>query len=588
MSQGGGQRMAAVAAVLGLALGTVALARAAEPAWDTWSDTWVATDGLGRRLPEGNECGAPRPGKFVGIFYFLWLEGKSPVFDLTRLRAANPAAPAYGPQWAFHFWGEPLFGYYRSDDEFVLRKHAQMLADAGVDVVFFDVTNALLYESTYLAACRVFRAMQEQGQRVPQIAFLANSHHEKVVSELQARFYARNLYPELWFRWKGKPLLLSPMAGLAPRATEFFSLRHSWAWTHPKGWFGDGRDKWPWLDHTPQGFGWHEAPGQPEQIPVAVAEHPVSNIGRSFHDGKQPPPGQNRPEAGLYFAEQWKRALAVNPELVFVTGWNEWIAQRFLKEAGKPPGSLCGQPLQPGDTFFVDTLDQEFSRDIEPMKGGHGDHYYYQMVDAIRRYKGAREVPAVLSRPIQVDGKFEDWREVSPEFRDTLGDPVSRDHPGWQGQPRFVDRTGRNDIVAAKVSRDGDKVGFYVRTQAALTDPAGSNWMLLFLNTDGRAETGWLGYDFVLNRARSRPGWAMLERHAGTGYGWSEPVEVSMAWAGNELELAIPRAVLHREAGAAQIDFKWADNLEQDGQWSDFTLHGDAAPNDRFSFRARF
>ena len=31
--------------------------------------------------------------------------------------------------------------------------------------------------------------------------------------------------------------------------------------------------------------------------------------------------------------------------------------------------------------MFVDQFDQEHSRDIEPMKGGHGDNYYYQMVD---------------------------------------------------------------------------------------------------------------------------------------------------------------------------------------------------------------
>ena len=38
----------------------------------------------------------------------------------------------------------------------------------------------------------------------------------------------------------------------------------------------------------------------------------------------------------------------------------------------------------------------------------------------------------------------------------------------------------------------------------------------------------------------------------------------------------------------AAIDFKWADNLQQTGDWSDFTLNGDAAPNDRYNFRANF
>ena len=92
-------------------------------------------------------------------------------------------------------------------------------------------------------------------------------------------------------------------------------------------WFGDGKDKWPWLDHTPQNYGWHESKDAPEQISVAIAEHPMSNIGRSFHDGKEPEVKQSG--KGLYFEEQWKRAMEVDPEFVFVTGWNEWVAMRF-------------------------------------------------------------------------------------------------------------------------------------------------------------------------------------------------------------------------------------------------------------------
>ena len=36
----------------------------------------------------------------------------------------------------------------------------------------------------------------------------------------------------------------------------------------------------------------------------------------------------------------------------------------------------------------------------------------------------------------------------------------------------------------------------------------------------------------------------------------------------------------------ATLDFKWADNIQQTGEASDFTLNGDAAPNDRFNYRA--
>ena len=56
---------------------------------------------------------------------------------------------------------------------------------------------------------------------------------------------------------------------------------------------------------------------------------------------------------------------------------------------------------------------------------------------------------------------------------------------------------------------------------------------------------------------------------------------------GNELELAIPWKALGLKSPPAKLDFKWADNCLQAGDWTDFTLNGDAAPNDRFNYRAR-
>jgi hypothetical protein len=38
-------------------------------------------------------------------------------------------------------------------DEAVLRKHAQMLSDAGIDVVIFDVTNQITYREDYWRCC---------------------------------------------------------------------------------------------------------------------------------------------------------------------------------------------------------------------------------------------------------------------------------------------------------------------------------------------------------------------------------------------------------------------------------------------------
>jgi hypothetical protein len=568
---------------IALALGTPS-SPAEEPAWDVMADTWVATDGLGRSTPGAGEVGPPRGDRTVGIFYFLWNEGQNPVYDLSRIVAANPEDPKFGPRGAFHHWGEPLFGYYRDDDPYVIRKHVQMLGDVGVDVWFFDVTNALTYDSVRDAVLKVLDDVKASGQKTPKIAFLTNSASERTVEHLYRTFYKPGTARDHWFIWQGKPLILAPPEGLSDEIQGFFTIRRSWAWTKGHAWFGDGRDKWPWLDHTPQTPGWHESPDKPEQIVVCSAEHPISNIGRSFHDGKQPPPAERRPEAGLYFGEQWKRAREVDPPFVFVTGWNEWIAQRFIDANGTM--SMGGVPLKPGGTYFVDQFSPEYSRDLEPMKGGFGDAYFYQLASEIRRYKGARSTPDVKPARVRVDGSFGDWKLAGPEFRDTIGDPAHRDHPGWQDEPKFTDTTGRNDLTLAKVARSLEFVSFHIQTKDPLT-PRGENWMVLLLDVDADPKTGWLGYDVVVNAGLPEDGMATVERLKADGS--REPTEAAAALAfdGNELELAVPRSALnaiHRKR--VVIDFKWVDNIPIGGDASAFTLHGDAAPNDRFNYRA--
>ena len=59
---------------------------------DIRSDTWVATDALGRSLPVAEEVGPPRANKFVGVFYFLWLgqAGDAGPFDITKILVQGP------------------------------------------------------------------------------------------------------------------------------------------------------------------------------------------------------------------------------------------------------------------------------------------------------------------------------------------------------------------------------------------------------------------------------------------------------------------------------------------------------------------
>lgn len=123
------------------------------PLRDVMADTWIAVDGLGRNVASADLSGAPKASRTIGMFYYIW-HNNTQVRDNNKILqkfpdiAAQPQNPGVWEKHGFknegnprHHWGEPLLGYYRSDDEWVIRKHAQMLCDAGVDTIIFDTSN---------------------------------------------------------------------------------------------------------------------------------------------------------------------------------------------------------------------------------------------------------------------------------------------------------------------------------------------------------------------------------------------------------------------------------------------------------------
>ncbi len=253
-----------------------------------------------------------------------------------------------------------------------------------------------------------------------------------------------------------------------------------------------------------------------------------------------------------------------------------------MSEAGGQP--FLGNPVPPGGTFFVDQYNQEYSRDIEPMRGGHGDNYYYQMVAAIRRFKGVRAIPPASPEiTIRIDGDFSQWDDVAPEFLDDSHDTTHRDHPGWDTAGPYVNTSGRNDFVLAKVARDAENVYCYIRTRDPITAPEGPTWMTLLLDSDGDPTSGWEGFDLAVNR--TLPGHRLTVERSTGGWTWEPVGEAEFLFQGNEMHLAIPRALLGLGDGALALEFKWIDHAPESGDILDLIDQGDAAPNGRFRYR---
>lgn len=557
---------------------------------DVYADTWVATDGAGRRMPDATEAGPPRPNKWVGIFYWTWhvphADGPN---DVTKILAdADGGEVEWPSNSAPYHWGEPELGYYEMTDPFVIRKHASMLCDAGIDIIFFDTTNPpATWKDQYEALCREYTAMRDEGARTPAIGFICPFWDPTPVADILWKdLYQPRLWPELWFQWEGKPLLLGDKAKIGnEEMLDFFTFRRPM----PDYWVGPSEpEQWSWLEVYPQ-HPFLNSHGEVEQASVGVAQnalpdtpgpapmsHKAGAMGRSWHDGAKDT-REGAVNLGLNFQEQWKRAMELDPSFVFVTGWNEWVAGRYKEWSTYTEADA----YHPGG-LFVDQYTQEYSRDCEPMRGGHTDNYYYQLAGTVRKFKGARPRPhATGPSAITIDGNFDDWTAVAPEFRDTTGDVTHRDHVGY-GKIRYTNTTGRNDFVIAKAAYDETKLYFYAQTRTAITPHADENWMLLLLDTDQDAATGWLGYDYLINSKPASDTETSL--HVYMDDDWQFMGSADYRVYGNCLELSFLRAIVREDFADPAFDFHWADNMEPKGDVSQLGLMGDNAPNRRWNY----
>ena len=148
----------------------------------------------------------------------------------------------------------------------------------------------------------------------------------------------------------------------------------------------------------------------------------------------------------------------------------------------------------------------------------------------------------------------------------------------------YTNTSGRNDIVEARVARSGKNVCFYVETDSALTPVTDNNWMLLFIDIDRNKSTGWEGYDFVVNRSAKGNGKTVLERNVEGAWKWQAVKDVKYFTEGNKLVISIPKKLLSDGGEPLNFEFKWSDNMQEEGNPMDFYVNGDVAPSARFNY----
>lgn len=313
----------------------------------------------------------------VSICYSVWFDGilgtgTEPVTDFHNITEVLAGNQDWGPEYAFHYWAKPAQGYYRSTDIEAAKNNLILLGEADVDFIILDYTNA---NDGYISntamgkvwmfdpldtLCRATLELRAQGYRTPYIVCWCGTSEGPMIEAIYDRYYTENNpWADCFVYWEGKPFMIYTAPTDSFPCPEKFTVRHMWGLTTA--------DCWRFLNVTNRNTAYRNG-DVIEQISVAVASQETYMSMASAH-------GRSN---GKFFYRQWVEAFRVHPKVVTITWWNEWAAQRFIVD---------------GTSAFVDNYNQNYSRDIEPMEGGHGDLYYRWMKQYIAAYKAGEDCP---------------------------------------------------------------------------------------------------------------------------------------------------------------------------------------------------
>ena len=277
----------------------------------------------------------------------------------------------------FHYWGKPAQGYYRSTDKAAIRRNLTLLQDAGVDFLIADFTFVggetikrkqfwdSHVECSSIALLDTMVEMRAEGLKTPYVVMWPNT--PEVFPVFYEKFYGVEKWKDCFVYRDGKPFILH--WNYKTSETDLFCTRGMYGL---RGKVSTGQ--WSYLEPNNRITVCYDEQGNPEQVGVSVAMQSTYMSNTKTAHGRQ---------GGRFWQTQWQTAFDVHPKIVTLTWWNEWCAQLFCVD---------------GTYVFTDNFNQEFSRDIEPMEGGHGDLYYKWLCEYVRAYKAHEPCPDPVQR----------------------------------------------------------------------------------------------------------------------------------------------------------------------------------------------
>ena len=560
--------------------------------------------------------------RYVGLFYFTWLgwhgNEMSGIYDISKLLDEDPTSlwdtndNSESPLGKYHFWGEPLYGYYNSKDPWVIRKQIELFTLAGIDFIAFDCTNGFDYMDVVSEILPIMQEYYDAGWKVPKFMFYLNSNSGDVIKQLYSGtptasdnelekygIYKNGYYKDLWFMPDGqKPKIVaitnsSSTCGEGsgnnlvtdPEMLNFFDFWES-TWPNNTQW----SNGLAWMDwNKPQTV-------LGDTINVSVAQHnhlPFSDAllsgdlademyGRGYTASGGANHSDDAIESSKNFEEEWAVAIDKDVKYTFVTGWNEWVAIKSAAALGMNTSYVGTQKR----VFFVDTVNEEYSRDIEMMKGGYADNVYLSLMRNARTYKGNNAVMAsAADKTIDIKKGLNQWNAVNNVYYDMTGE-INRNYKNFAGTDNYVDSSLRNDIDEVRVSQDSDNIYFLVKCADNIKiDVESNNWMNLLIDVEGQNENSFYGYDYIVNRLSSYTGDCGVEKlsYKNENLAYNLTSKANYSINGKYMQFKVSKASLGI-TGSFKINFKLADNVTDPTDISSYYITGESAPVGRLNY----
>lgn len=587
-----------------------------------------ATDKFGREIAPVGYLKTDRE-RFVGLFYWMWISNTNyyyhNIFDCTKLMSTEEGAAAF---WnidpsnaayqqlsqigAFHFTNEPLYGYYNSSDPWVITRHMELFILAGIDFIFLDTSNSLIYDEDIRGSqfegvvkapsytlLDTMLELYEKGWDVPKVVFLTNTRSGERVEEIRRAFYDSGKYEALWFKPDGvRPMIIATTEQNDGASDTWGDVNKFVPVSAADQLYFDVKEtQWPNKGSKPNGFPWisNRAPQtyheESKAISVSVAQH--GNLGftdmidrnsRGYNYKEQKV--EENWQLGQNFENQWDTVFSLEEKgtdvtFVNVTGWNEWVGMKF--------GNLDSKAV------MVDNFYGQYTRDIEPDKTLYQDTTLLQLTRNLRKFKYEPAAETYLWKTKTVRA-FEDFEDVPAVYVDFEGDALARDYWSFDVKPTgpyYTDATDRNDILETRVVHDGTNLYFLVTTKEDVTAyESGDNWMNILIKTEASTEdNSFAGYNFAVNRAPDG-NTTSVEKSTG-GWNWESAGAAELLVEGNRMMITVPLSTLGLSADNVKFSFKVADNVQKPSWFAaedaehdilHYYATGDSAPLGRYSY----